>query len=567
MPDITITAQDGGSFSAYLALPPRGTGPGIVLIQEIFGVNQVMRDLADGFAASGYVVLCPDLFWRQQPGIQITDKTEAEWQRAFQLYQGFDVDKGVQDLVSTLKHLRGRSECTGKVGTVGYCLGGKLAYLMATRSDADCNVSYYGVGIEGALPEAAQIRKPLILHVAGADKFVPPEAQAKIADALQGMALVEIHRYEGKDHAFARVGGQHYDEPAATLANKRTAALFAKHLQAKPVKRKPPSFPVTVHAVRALRAGGPEVLSWDEVTVAAPGAGQIYVRHTAVGLNYIDTYHRSGLYPINFPTVIGMEGAGVVEALGPDVKGFKVGDRIAYAQPMGSYAEARVMPADRALKIPAGIDDRTAAAMMLKGLTAQYLLRRTYKAQKGDTILVHAAAGGVGLILCQWGAHLGCTVIGTVGSDEKAELARRHGAHHVIVVPRENFVSRVKEITGGKGVSVVYDGVGKDTFAGSLDCLRPLGMMVTFGNASGPVDPMQPAVLGAKGSLFLTRPSLMAYVATRPDLEKSARDLFAVVKSGAVKIEINQTYPLSETAQAHRDLEGRKTTGSTVLLP
>ncbi len=321
------------------------------------------------------------------------------------------------------------------------------------------------------------------------------------------------------------------------------------------------------YAIRIHETGGPEKMRWEEVEVGAPGPGQVLVRNTAVGLNYVDVYHRSGLYPNALPLTLGMEGAGVVEAVGPKVKEFKVGDRVAYAQPMGSYAEKCLRPVDRLVKIPAGIDDRIAAAIMLKGMTAWYLIRRTYKVKKGDTILVHAAAGGVGQILCQWAKHLGATVIGTVGSDDKAALAKKVGCKHVIVTSKENFVERVKAITKSKGVPVVYDGVGKDTFMGSLDCLAPLGMMVSFGNASGAVTQFNPGVLAQKGSLFLTRPTLVNYTATREDLLQAARDLFAVVKSKAVKISINQTYPLREAAQAHADLEARKTTGSTVLLP
>jgi NADPH2:quinone reductase len=320
-------------------------------------------------------------------------------------------------------------------------------------------------------------------------------------------------------------------------------------------------------AMRVHETGGPEKLTWEEVEVGTPGPGQVRVRNTAIGLNFIDTYQRSGLYPMPLPFIAGSEGAGVVEAVGPKVKEFKVGDRVAYANPIGAYAEVLLRPAEKLVKIPAGVDDRTAAAMMLKGLTAQYLIRRTYRVKKGDTILMHAAAGGVGQILCQWAKHLGATVIGTVGSDEKAALAKKAGCKHVIVTARENFVERVKEITRGKGVPVVYDGVGKDTFMGSLDCLSPLGMMVSFGNASGAVTQFNPGILAQKGSLFLTRPTLATYTATREDLVKAARELFSVVKSGKVKIAINQTYPLSEAAQAHRDLEARKTTGSTVLLP
>ena len=322
-------------------------------------------------------------------------------------------------------------------------------------------------------------------------------------------------------------------------------------------------------AIRIHEYGGPEVLRWEEVEVGDPGPGQLRVRHAAVGLNYIDVYHRTGLYPLpSLPWTPGMEGAGRVEAVGEGVTEFKVGDRVAYASPpVGAYAEVRLIPADRVVALPDAIDDSTAAAMMLQGMTAQYLLRRTYRVQPGDAILLHAAAGGVGLIASQWARHLDATVIGTVGSDEKAELARAHGCHHVIVYTRENFVERVRDITAGQGVAVVYDSVGKETFMGSLDCLRPMGMMVSFGNASGPVPPFDPGILAAKGSLFLTRPTLMIYTAKRPDLLASAAELFAVVQSGAVKIEVRQTYPLAETARAHRDLEARRTTGSTVLLP
>ncbi|MDG4597642.1 MAG: quinone oxidoreductase [Candidatus Contendobacter sp.] len=322
-------------------------------------------------------------------------------------------------------------------------------------------------------------------------------------------------------------------------------------------------------AIRIHQHGGPEALRWEEVEVGDPGPGQLRVRHGAIGLNYIDVYHRTGLYPLPaLPWTLGMEGAGRVEAVGEGVTEFKTGDRVAYASPpAGAYAEVRLIAADRVVALPDGIDDRTAAAMMLQGLTAQYLLRRTYRVQPGDAILLHAAAGGVGLIASQWARHLGATVIGTVGSDEKAELARAHGCQHVIVYSRENFVERVREITGGQGVAVVYDSVGKETFMGSLDCLRPLGMMVSFGNASGPVPPFEPGILAAKGSLFLTRPVLMTYTARRSDLLAGAAELFEVVAGGAVKIEVHQTYPLAEAAQAHRDLEARRTTGSTVLLP
>jgi NADPH2:quinone reductase len=321
------------------------------------------------------------------------------------------------------------------------------------------------------------------------------------------------------------------------------------------------------HAVRIYETGGPEKLKWEEVEVGDPGPGQVRVRNTAVGLNFIDTYQRSGLYPMALPFTLGSEGAGVVEAVGPRVKTLKVGDKVAYAGPLGAYAEVVLRPVDRLVKVPAGIDDQTAAAMMLKGLTTQYLLRRTYRVRAGETILVHAAAGGVGLILCQWAKALGATVIGTVGSEGKVAPAKKAGCRHVIDTSKENFVERVKAITRGKGVPVVYDGVGKDTFMGSLDCLSPLGMMVSFGNASGAVPPFSIGILAQKGSLFLTRPTLATYAASAEDLAKAARDLFAVVKSGKVKIAINQTYPLREAAQAHRDLEARKTTGSTVLLP
>jgi NADPH2:quinone reductase len=320
-------------------------------------------------------------------------------------------------------------------------------------------------------------------------------------------------------------------------------------------------------AMRIYEHGGPENLKWEEVDVGKPGPGQVRVRNTAVGLNFVDTYQRSGLYPMTMPFTPGSEGAGVVEAVGPRVKDLKVGDRVAYSGPVGAYAEVLLRPADRLVKIPAGVDDKVAAAMMLKGLTTQYLIRRTYRVKKGDTILMHAAAGGVGLILCQWAKALGATVIGTVGSEDKAALAKKAGCKHVIVLSKENFVERVKAITKGKGVPVVYDGVGKDTFMGSLDCLRPLGMMVSFGNASGAVPPFNAGLLAQKGSLFLTRPTLNTYAASREDLVKMARELFAVVKSGKVKISINQTYPLAEAAQAQRDLESRKTTGSTILLP
>jgi NADPH2:quinone reductase len=319
--------------------------------------------------------------------------------------------------------------------------------------------------------------------------------------------------------------------------------------------------------MRVYEHGGPEKLRWEQVQVGEPGEGQVRVRNTAVGLNFVDTYQRSGLYPMPLPFTPGSEGAGVVEAVGPKVKEFKVGDRVAYSSPIGAYAEVLLRPAARLVRIPPGIDDRTAAAMMLKGLTTQYLVRRTYRVKKGDTILMHAAAGGVGQILCQWAKALGATVIGTVGSDEKAALAKKAGCKHVIVTSREKFVDRVKEITKGKGVPVVYDGVGKDTFMDSLDCLAPLGLLASFGNASGPVTQFNPGVLAGKGSLFLTRPTLNTYTASREDLVKAAAELFAVVKSGKVKIHVNQTYPLRDAGRAMSDLESRKTTGSTVLIP
>ena len=310
------------------------------------------------------------------------------------------------------------------------------------------------------------------------------------------------------------------------------------------------------------------MLRWEDVEVGDPEPGEVRLKQTGVGLNYIDTYHRTGLYPVALPSGIGLEGAGVIEAVGEGVAGLAPGDRVAYAgPPIGAYATARVMPAAPLVKIPDGIDDVQAAGMMLQGMTARYLIRQTFRVERGMTVLFHAAAGGVGLIACQWLSHLGATVIGTVGSPEKADLARAHGCHHPIDYSRENFVDRVREITDGKGVPVVYDGVGKDTWDGSLDCLARRGMLVSFGNASGPVAPFAAGILAAKGSLFLTRPTLMDYTATRPELEATAADLFDVVQSGAVKIEVRQTYALADAVKAHTALEGRKTTGSTVLLP
>ena len=321
-------------------------------------------------------------------------------------------------------------------------------------------------------------------------------------------------------------------------------------------------------AIRIYKHGGPEVMRWEEVEVGQPGAGEVRVRHTAIGLNFIDVYDRTGLYPVDLPSGLGREAAGVVEALGRGVRGFKRGDHVAYTYPQaGAYAEVRICPAERLVKIPAGISDQQAAAMMLKGLTAQYLVRQTYRVKRGDTVLIHAAAGGVGLIASQWARHLGAKVIGVVGNADKARLAKRHGCHHVIVGGPEELPAAVKSLTRGAGVNVVYDSVGKDTFVASLDCLRPLGMMVTFGNASGPVPPVSPLDLSRRGSLFLTRPTLFHYVATRPALERAARELFGVVKRGVVKIRIGQSYPLQDVATAHRDLEARRTTGSTVLIP
>lgn len=322
------------------------------------------------------------------------------------------------------------------------------------------------------------------------------------------------------------------------------------------------------HAIRIHQNGGPEVLSWEAVDLAAPAPGEARVRHQAVGLNYIDVYHRTGLYPLPLPSGIGLEGAGLVEAVGEGVTEVKVGDRVAYAGgPVGAYAEVRNIPAHRLLILPASLSFETGAAMMLQGLTAAYLLRRTYHVQAGDTVLIHAAAGGVGLIACQWARALGATVIGTVGSPAKAQLAMAHGCHHVINYSTENFSQRVREITGGEGVAVVYDGVGKDTFMGSLDSLRTRGMMVSYGNASGPVPPVDLLLLSQKGALFITRPTLMHYTTKRADLEALGGELFDMVVGGQVRIEVNQTYALKDAAQAHRDLEARLTTGSTILLP
>jgi len=322
------------------------------------------------------------------------------------------------------------------------------------------------------------------------------------------------------------------------------------------------------NAIRFYQVGGPEVLQFESVSVGEPGPGEVRIRHTAVGVNYIDTYQRSGLYKLPLPSGLGGEGAGVVEAIGPGVAELKAGDRVAYSGGApGAYAEVRVMPIDRLVKLPEGVSDRAAATLMLKGLTVQYLLRQTYVVKAGETILLHAAAGGIGLIACQWARALGATVIGTVGTDAKAELAKANGCTHTIVYTRENFVEKVKEITGGKGVPVVYDAVGKDTFPGSLDCLSPRGMFVSFGNSSGPVPPFEILLLSQKGSLYATRPTLVTYTAKRADLLKMAEEMFALVLSGKLKNDARQTYALKDAAQAHRDLESRKTTGSTVLIP
>jgi NADPH2:quinone reductase len=321
------------------------------------------------------------------------------------------------------------------------------------------------------------------------------------------------------------------------------------------------------HAIRFHKAGGPEVLQWEEVQVGKPGPGEARVRNTAVGLNYVDTYVRSGHYPSSPPSGLGAEGAGVVEEIGAGVTDVKPGDRVAYGSgPLGAYAEERLMPADRLVVLPDGISDQQGAAMMLKGLTTQYLIRQIHKVAKGETILFHAAAGGVGLIACQWAHALGATVIGTVGSEEKAKLAKAHGCDHPIVTTREDFVERVKEITSGEKVPVVYDSVGKDSFMKSLDCVRPRGLMVSFGQSSGAIGPVDLAIFAQRGSLFFTRPTLNTYAAKRADMLAMAKDLFEAVLSGKVKIEIGQTYRLKDAAEAHRDLEGRKTTGSTVFI-
>jgi NADPH:quinone reductase len=322
------------------------------------------------------------------------------------------------------------------------------------------------------------------------------------------------------------------------------------------------------HAIRINANGGPDVLTWEDVTVGDPGPGEARVRHTAIGVNYIDTYHRSGLYKLALPSGIGSEAAGVVEALGSGVDWLRPGDRVAYCGgPLGSYSEVRVMPAERLVKLPDGISDRVAATLMLKGFTVQYLFRQTHRLKEGETILFHAAAGGVGLIACQWARALGVTMIGTVGSDEKAALAKANGCAQTIVYTRENFVERVKALTGGKGVPVVYDGVGKDTFPASLDCLSPRGLFVSYGNASGPVPPFDIMLLTAKGSLYVTRPTLVTYTAKREDISAMAAELFGLVLAGKIVSEPRQTFALKDVAAAHRALESRATTGATVLIP
>lgn len=321
------------------------------------------------------------------------------------------------------------------------------------------------------------------------------------------------------------------------------------------------------NAIRVHKHGGPEALSYETVEVGAPGAGEVKLKQHAIGVNFIDVYQRTGLYPQTLPFSPGNEGAGEVTAVGSGVTDFKVGDRVAYAGAIGAYASERLAPADKLVKLPSSISYETGAAMMLQGMTVQYLLRRTYKVDKNTTLLLHAAAGGIGLIACQWAKHLGATTIGTASSAEKCALAKAAGATHTINYKTENFVDRVKEITGGKKCDVVYDSIGKDTFPASLDCLKPLGLFVTFGNASGPIDAFNAGILAAKGSLYMTRPTLNTYTATRADLVATANDLFEVVGSGAVKINVNHKYALKDAAQAHKDLEGRKTTGSIILLP
>ncbi len=321
-------------------------------------------------------------------------------------------------------------------------------------------------------------------------------------------------------------------------------------------------------AIRYERTGGPEVMQWVDVEVGAPGEGEIRVKQSACGLNYIDVYFRTGLYPQQLPAGLGMEAAGEVVAVGAGVTSVKVGERVAYVgRPPGAYAQERVLRADQVIRLPDAISDEQAASVMLQGLTAQYLLRRTYRVQPGDTILIQAAAGGVGLLVCQWAKALGATVIGTVGSDEKAEVAKAHGCDYPIVYTREDFTARVREITGGAGVPVVYDSIGKDTYVKSLDCLAPLGMFVSFGNASGPLPPIDSSEFSSRGSLFFTRPTLFSYIAKRSDYEAMSAELFEVIASGKVKTSINQRYALKDVGQAHADLEARRTTGSTILIP
>ncbi|HZQ61037.1 MAG TPA: quinone oxidoreductase [Casimicrobiaceae bacterium] len=322
------------------------------------------------------------------------------------------------------------------------------------------------------------------------------------------------------------------------------------------------------YAIRFNEAGSPDVMRYEEVQVGEPGPGEARVRHTAIGVNYIDTYHRSGLYKLPLPSGLGSEGAGVVVSVGPNVDWVKAGDRVAYSGgPIGAYASERVLPADRLVKIPEGVSDREAATLMLKGLTVQYLFRQTYRLQGGETILFHAAAGGVGLIACQWARALGVTMIGTVGSDDKAKLAREHGCAHTIVYTRENFVERVKEITGGKGVPVVYDSIGRDTFPASLDCLQPRGLFVSFGSASGPITAFDISILAQKGSLYATRPTLFTFASNRATLAAMADEMFGLVKEGKIKSEPRQQFALKDAAQAHRALESRGTVGATVLIP
>lgn len=321
------------------------------------------------------------------------------------------------------------------------------------------------------------------------------------------------------------------------------------------------------NVIRIDEHGGPEAMKWVEAEVAAPGPGEVRLRQTAIGINFIDTYQRSGLYKVALPLTLGMEAAGVVEAVGPDVTEFRVGDRVAYQDKLGAYAEERLIPAKHLVPIPAGVDDKVAAAALLKGLTAYFLLHRTYKVTKGSTILFHAAAGGVGQIACQWANALGATVIGTVGSEEKAELARQNGCTHVINYRTEDFVARVKEITAGKGVEVVYDSVGKDTFPGSLDCLRPLGMWVSFGQSSGTPPPFPVLLLLEKGSIFVTRPTIRHYIGSREELLDTSAALFGVIADGTVKVKVGQEFPLRNAAEAHHALQSRQTVGATLLIP